>query len=84
MGHNTPTNVLAWAEEQNTEQHKAIAVASFFTPHFPHHRLPPTRHDQASSAAIAPAPSKIDDTQNLIQKQPPIAALMRNKTERWG
>jgi hypothetical protein len=67
MGHNTPTNVLAWAEEQNTEQHNAIAVASFFTCHFPHHRLLPTRHDQASSAAIAPAPSKIDDPRNLIQ-----------------
>src|SRR6516162_492999 len=67
MGHSTPTNVLAWAEEQNTEQHNAIAVASFFTCHFPHHRLLPTRHDQASSTASPPAPSKIDDPRNLIQ-----------------
>jgi hypothetical protein len=35
MGHNTPTNVLAWAGEQAKEQHNAIAVASFFTPHLP-------------------------------------------------
>jgi hypothetical protein len=56
MGHSTPTNVLAWAEEQNTEQHNAIPVACFFTSHFPHHRLLPTRHDQASSTAIPPAP----------------------------
>jgi hypothetical protein len=67
MGHNTPTNVLAWAEEQNAEQQSAIAVASFFTCHFPHHRLVlPTRLDQASSAAIAPAPSKMDDTRYPI------------------
>jgi hypothetical protein len=47
--------VLAWTGEQIMEQHNAIAVASFFTRHFPHHRLLPTRRAQASSAAIAPA-----------------------------
>jgi hypothetical protein len=59
IGHNTPTNVLAWTWEQVREQHKAIAVASVFTRHFPHHRLLLTRHNQASSAASPPAPSKI-------------------------
>src|SRR5271169_1007511 len=44
MGHNTPTKVLAWAGEQTKEQHNAIAVASFFTPHLPHHRPLPTRY----------------------------------------
>jgi hypothetical protein len=59
IGHNTPTNVLAWTWEQVKEQYKAIAVASFFTPHFPHHRLLLTRHNQASSAASPPAPSEV-------------------------
>ena len=35
MGHNTPTNVFAWTGEQIRELHKAIAITSFFTSHFP-------------------------------------------------
>jgi hypothetical protein len=52
MGHKTPTNVFAWTGEQIRELHKAIAITSFFTSHFPHPRLLPNAAWLASSAAI--------------------------------
>jgi hypothetical protein len=53
MGHNTPTNVLAWSGEQVNEQHKAIAIVNFFTSAPTTSRRAP-RCDNTNAGQLAP------------------------------